>query len=454
MQYLRFSWPSAGAARAACRLTLAAASVGFVLSAHDTRADHQEEPHAAGGDVLHLEDVLAEARAHNPALAAARARARAAATMPARVSAYDDPMLSWETWNAPDFAVDRADNNIVRLSQRLPFPGKRTLAGKIAAGDADIAARGADTAALEIATAVKRAFADLWQAHRNQDIYTRERAVVERLVQTTADRYAAGEGAQPDVLKARVELSHLTNQVTTAALTLESARAELNALVSRPPESPLGLPEDPPAPVLNHDPTALASRALATRPEVAAQRAAVAREEGAVRLARLNYLPDFEASVGRFVNHDAPDGFGAMVSLSIPLAYKSKYDAALAETRARQAEATAELRRLEDLVRREVRQAYLRVHTAAEQHHLFAGLHLPHAEQTLVATESAYATSQVDFLTLLDSVRTIEMTHLEHARAAADFERAYADLERAVGTELPRAPAVAGEREAAEEVAR
>jgi hypothetical protein len=35
-------------------------------------------------------------------------------------------------------------------------------------------------------------------------------------------------------------------------------------------------------------------------------------------------------------------------------------------------------------------------------------------------------------------VRTIESTHVEHVRAAADFERAYADLERAVGGELPR----------------
>jgi outer membrane protein TolC len=135
-----------------------------------------------------------------------------------------------------------------------------------------------------------------------------------------------------------------------------------------------------------------------------------------------------------------------MISLSIPLAYKSKYDAAVGEARARQAEASAELRRLEDLVRREVWQAYLRARTAAEQHHLYAGLHLPHAQQALEATESAYTTGQVDFLTLLDSVRTIEMTHFEHARAAADFERAYADLERAVGTELPRAPATARTR--------
>ena len=81
----------------------------------------------------------------------------------------------------------------MRVGQRIPFPGKRTLAGAIARRDADVAARQAEVTALDVTTAVKRAYYDLWQAHRNQDIYARDRAVVERLSRATADRYAAGE---------------------------------------------------------------------------------------------------------------------------------------------------------------------------------------------------------------------------------------------------------------------
>jgi outer membrane protein TolC len=417
-------WPLAALA---CAAAIAAAASPRVTHAADV------------GDPLRLTDVIAAARAQNPSLLAARERARAAATMPAQASAYDDPTLSWEAWNAPNsFAVDRADNNIVRLAQRIPFPGKRTLAGTIAARDADIARRGADTAALEVTTAVTRTYYDLWQVHQNQDIYARDRVIVERLARAAADRYAAGEATQPDVLRAHVALTHIRTMVTTEALALESARAELNTLLSRAPESPLGRPEDPGPPRLTVDVTALTARALAIRPELAAQRAAVEREESALRLARLAYLPDFEASASRFVNHDAHDGFGAMLSLSIPLAHTQKYDAGLADARARLAEAQAESRHLEDGIRRDVRLAYLRARTAVEQQDLYERLHLPQAEQTLAASENAYATSQVDFLSLLDSVRTIESTHVEHVRAAADFARAFADLERAVGTELAR----------------
>ena len=47
-------------------------------------------------------------------------------------------------------------------------------------------------------------------------------------------------------------------------------------------------------------------------------------------------------------------------------------------------------------------------------------------------TEAAYAHGKVDFLRLVESARAIEMLHLEHVDAAAAFEKAFADLERAV----------------------
>ena len=50
----------------------------------------------------------------------------------------------------------------------------------------------------------------------------------------------------------------------------------------------------------------------------------------------------------------------------------------------------------------------------------------------------SYQTGKVDFLSLIDSLRVVEQVHLEHIAAATDFEKAYADLEQAVGRELPR----------------
>lgn len=390
---------------------------------------------------LRLANVLEEARQRNPEIQAVRERARAAAAVPRQVSAYDDPTFSYEAWNTPEpLRVDEADNNILRLSQKVPFPGKRTLAGTIAERDADMARREAESVELDVLAAVTRAYYDLWQVHQNLVIYAREKGLVERFARVAEQKYAVGEVSQSDVLRAQVELTRLINRVSTETLAIDGARAELNARLSRASDEPLGTPEEPSPPRLDANPGVLTTLALERRPELAAQAAAIAREETSVRLAHRSYLPDFEFSVARFQNPGARNGFGAIASISIPLAYKSKYDAGVAEASARLASAEAELRRLQDRVRREVTQAFVRARTALVQHDLFVTTHVPQSEQALRVTESAYQTGTVDFLTLIDSVRAIEAVHLEHIEAAGEFEKARADLERAVGSSLGASP--------------
>jgi outer membrane protein TolC len=389
----------------------------------------QAEPSAP----LRLADVLAEARQRNPEILAARARATAMAAMPAQAAALDDPTLSWEAWNFPEsFRIDQADNNILKLAQRLPFPGKRRLAGVVAERDADMAKNDVEGVALDVETAIKRAYYGLWLVHQNLEVYSRDKDLVQRFARIAEKKYGVGEVPQADVLRAQVEVTRLINRVTTETLAIDSARAELNALISRAPGDPLGLPEAPPLGRLDENPDRYIDLALRQRPEVGAQNFVIAREEAALRLARLNYFPDFEVSAARFQNFGAKDGFGVMASVSLPIANRGKYAAAVAEAESRIGAARAERRRLEDRIRREVAQAFLNARSARLRHELFVTTHIPQAEQALRVTESGYESGDVDFLALVDSLRAIESVHLEHYEAAADFEKSYADLVRAV----------------------
>src|SRR5205807_4731510 len=262
-------------------------------------------------------------------------RSKAARSVPARVAAYDDPVVSWEAWNAPDsLRVDHADNNIFRLSQKLPFPGKRLFAGRMAEREADVAGADATAVELEVVAMVRRGYYDLWQRHRNLEIYSRDKSLVERLAKVAEQKYAVGQVAQPDVLRSQVELTRLINRVTTETLAIDGARAELNALLSRSPGEPLGVPEDPPPARLPQTDDDFVARALRRRPEVASKAAAVERERTKLAMSRPDYLPDFELSISRFVNFQNRDGFGAMAAISLPFAYKYKYDAAVDEARA------------------------------------------------------------------------------------------------------------------------
>ncbi len=392
--------------------------------------------------VLRLSEVIEEARQHNPGLAAAADRARAALSVPARVSALEDPVLSYEVWNAPEsLRLDRADNNIFRLAQKVPFPGKRALAGEVASQDAAMVEKDARAAELDVVAGVTKAYYTLWQVHRLIAVYTREKDLVQSVTRIAEQKYGTSEVSQSDVLRAQGELTHLINRLQTETLAIRSAEAELREALSRPGTEPLGIPEDPPPPRLEATLESLTDLAESRRPEIAAQTAAVRREEASVRLAERARLPDFEFSVGRFENTGSRDGFGAMASMTLPIAQRAKYDAGVSEANARLSATKAERRRVGDHIRREVNQAYVRVETALAQYRLLTTTHVPQVEQALAVTESGYRTGAVDFLSLVDSLRQIEMIHTEHIESQAEFERAYADLERAVGSDIPRPPA-------------
>jgi len=250
-----------------------------------------------------LTDLIAEARQHNPDLGAAEARARASASVPKRVSALDDPVFSYEAWNTPEsFRLDQADNNIFRLSQKVPFPGKRALAGEVATLDAEIMGKEARGAELDVVVGITKAYYELWRIHRLIAVYTREKDLVQRVTRIAEQKYGTSEVSQSDVLRAQVELTHMINRVQTETLSVRSAEAELREMLSRPGTDPFGIPEDPPPPGLTATLEEVTENALSARPEIAAQRVAVSREEAGVRLSERARLPDFEFSVARFEN--------------------------------------------------------------------------------------------------------------------------------------------------------
>lgn len=285
---------------------------------------------------------------------------------------------------------------------------------------------------------VKKAYYDLWQVHQNLLIYSRERELAAQFAAIAEKKYAVGQVSQPDVLRAQVELTRLITRVTTETLKLEDERASLNELLSRPPEAPLGVPQDAPIPTMKQTLAELTELTLKTRPEITAKAVAIDRATTALALAQKAYFPDFEVYVERFFNAGRRDGVGVVFSATIPLAYREKYDAGVAEARARMSASKADLRAAQDTALAAVKRALVRTQITAELVNLFSYTHIPQAEQALDSSRISYQTGKVDFLLLIDSLRVVEQAHLEHIAAVTNFEKAYADLEQAVGQALPR----------------
>ncbi len=395
----------------------------------------------AAAPPVRLSDLLAEARKNNPDLRAAAAQTRAAAASVAPAGALDDPMLMVQFWNMP---VDLSTVPVmVQLTQPLPLGGKRSARRDAAEAQSRMAQADAATKARDIEAEVAKAYFDLFMADRALEIDSEIEHTLRAMLAAANARVAAGKSDQVDALKAEGHILKLDADRLTAAADRASAGARLVALLNREPGTSLGGTTTPgvlPSLPAEAD---LRQRALESRPELASVRAAVAGSQAQLRLAEAERIPDlsvFVAEMHAFRMPGVSDFLFAGVQVSLPIFSGSKNRPRIAAAAAQIEAASESERSLQNRIVAEVAQAYARVGAEARQVELHHQL-IPLSRLTVQSAIASYSAGRVDFLTVLDSERDLQMHEIELAMHLASYEQRVADLERAVGADLGLAAA-------------
>ena len=116
---------------------------------------------------------------------------------------------------------------------------------------------------------------------------------------------------------------------------------------------------------------------------------------------------------------------------------RTKISARIIEQIAASETAKARERAMQNMVRLAVQEAYVRTRSAQGRAALLRTTILPQAQQTLDVSRIAYQSDRLDFQAVIDNQRTLLDAQLGYVRALSEFEQASADLERAVGADLP-----------------
>jgi outer membrane protein, heavy metal efflux system len=388
---------------------------------------------------LALPDLIRETLEKNPELAAARKQWEASSQRIAQARALDDPTVSVQWWNAPQsFNLGRAENTIIGLSQKFPFPGKLALQEEVASRSAGITEQVLRAKERDLIARLKQAYYDLFLAHKTIQIHHEQIDLLKQLFEIATAKFRTGKGTQVDVLKAQVELSTLYQRLPVLEQQRDTAQAKVNTLLDRDPRFPLGLPQEPREGRFEKDLEDLYPMAVNARPELKAADLSIQMNERSRALAQRQYYPDFNVAFQRFQNFQANDGFGAYVAMTVPFSFwtKPKYDARVREAGAAVAAARADLHAAENLTRFQIRDLLAKIRANWEVAVLYRTTVLPQAEQGVEAARAGYRTGRTSFLDLVDADRALRDFQLAYWRALVDRESRVAELEQVVGKEL------------------
>ncbi len=400
----------------------------------------------AGAAAPALSALVAEALQNNPELRAAAKETEAANQRVRPAGALEDPMLEAGLLNLPiqSWRLNREDMTMkmLGLSQKLPFPGKRALREQVAAKDAETLGYGLRETTNRIVRDVKLAYFDLALTGETVRLLQDNRLILEQFLRIAESRYAVGQAAQADVLKAQTQLGRMTEELLRMERERPVMEAELARLLGRRGNAAPIVMELPGLRDTALDLEALQQAALRERPQLLGLQSAIDRSAKTLELARKDAQPDFDLrfSYGQrerdTMGLPREDVVSFTVAMNLPVWRRDKIEPRIAEAQAMREQALEMLQAQQNEVLARLRQQMAVTEQSRKSVRLYETGILPQARLAVEATLAAYRVSRVDLLMLLDSQMTLFGYEISRARELVNFNKALAEIEMLAGKQM------------------
>jgi cobalt-zinc-cadmium efflux system outer membrane protein len=362
----------------------------------------------AGPDV-----ILADLRTH-----VAHAEIEVARTLP-------NPTLSLQTARLT-----------AKLAATLAVPlqlfGQRHQSVAAATADADVARLDVEAVRLDARWNATRAWLDLWEAQERARLLDGAAVEAERLAGIARERFGAGSVPRVDVVRTGADRARARAEATAATGAVPAASARLAIWIGGSEGGTLRAAGPTDLGALPSEAEAL-TRLAEQHPVLRRDRAQSAAAAAHVRAEQRLRWPVVNAAVAVFQGDPTLPGTDVTAGLSFDAPVLNQRGGPIARARADQALAEAatelELRRLGA----EVVAAYRESESAAQRAGALTNEVLPALEEARRMTEEGYRDGRVDLLRVLETQTAVLGARLAAVEAQAAWQRARADVEKAVG---------------------
>jgi len=399
---------------------------------------------AAQGEppTIRIGELVDEALRVNPDVLAAQKAVEAARQRPIQAGSLPDPMFSAGYAAAgapyPGAGLGREPTASIgaTVSQTLPGPGKLKLRSTIAQREADEAYQAYVQTQLRVVSQLKQAYHELHHAWVELEVIERSRSLMDRIVRVTEARYAVGQAQQQDILKAQTQISLLETRKVKTLQNRQRAEAEMNMLLARPPEAPVG---KPPMQMAKEVLVTLGQLNAAARENSPLLRGAgkrIERTELALNLSRKEKTPDYTVSAGYFNMGTMPDMYQFRLDFNLPNIFTAKKRAAAAE----QYQTLSQMRRMYESTDQNIlfrlKDDWLSSSTSWSLMQTYATTLIPQATLTLESSLASYQTGRVDFATLLMNLQAVLEYELNYHEEMKNYHLSLVRLEEITGLKL------------------
>ena len=396
-----------------------------------------------------LSPLITTALTNNPELKSSQARWQMFVSKAKQASNLEDPMFMFKLQNMLVrepfvFNKDPQSARVIGISQLLPFWGKRAIRQEIADFEAESYKWAIEERKLELTRMVKETYYQLWAVDKYMEIVDKNVRILSDFITIAESKYSVGQGVQQDIYKAGLEKSKMLDMQINLQQQRKSLAANVNYLLYRPGNTPVGTVADFTLPQVVLSSEQLNQTALETRPQIKSLASLTSKGQASHRLAQKEFYPDFNLSFEymfkdaintSMVTDPGYDMFTLGVTFNLPFQQQRRH-AMIAESTSETTMATEELHGLKNTISYTINDTLAQLERRRKLVELYKGGIIPQAEQSLESAVISYRVNKVDFLTLLDGRMSLFTYERELYESQAEYMMGLAKLEAVVGLEL------------------
>lgn len=400
-------------------------------------------------DSVQTEDLSAwvqQVLENNPKLQASSDQIEVMKTRIPQSKAMPDPMVGVNFMNFPvnSFTLDQEPMTGIQFSatQMFPWPGKLGIKGQIAEQGTEISRLQYEELKNQLTNQAKQLYYELYYIDQALETVRNNQEVLQHFVKIAESKYEVGNGLQQDVIKAQVELSKMMDKEISLQNKRETLEAEINALMNRSPDVPIGHPILPEHTAAIYDLATLKLTADEHRPLLKAWHQKMELSSRQIALAKKSYYPDLKVGLAYTQRSKLETGMGGvdflslMLGVNVPIYHHQKQEMKVEEMKFSRNSVQSRLSDVQSGVYRQLEKQLSGLNRNQQLIQLYETGLIPQTEQSLNAATAGYQTGKVDFLTLLNNQITLFNTRLAYYRALVDYQKNLAELDAAAGTSL------------------
>ena len=388
------------------------------------------------------DQINSEVLEHNPEIRSATSQERIAEAHLGNAMKWDDPQFSYRGWGAPllqPWNINQTQHMFM-FTENITSRSKRELQYLIASDDAEIQRMAIESRKREVMSLAHQAFNQLLRSYDQLRIHHDQVRVAQQSIEATRIQYKAGKAMQSDVLKAGIAYSRLAEREILYEQAADSARAQLNTLMGRPPDQPLEVEGNYLMLDVLPTQTMLQELAAANRPELLQLDLMAKQATRKLGLARKGLNPDYSVTAGYMLMPSGSShrsGWIGEFSMTLPWLNREKHDSEIQQAQEEHDAILAEYRKRIAAISREIRESLIRAQSARKIVELYRDTLRPDAANVSKAATVAYQTEQDSLLSVLETQNLSIDVEFALFDALANYEQSIADLERAIGASVP-----------------